>query len=312
MRRSTILKSVTTVIDSLTSSNLLSVLKEAMEGRRARGDKPQFDTNVLISLTNFATKYGQFTDAEIEIASIIGISEYANPANWEDLVQQKETPMKLYEAHTAVNFAIEYLPKFLEIVMPSYAKFDFKQGEPQPIPREGRGIISVALYDNEGAPFTTDRFISLFTSMSVLYNVSSQILNQEKESLILLGCDSGDVKVFDFEGAGDAIKNVKETILSLWDMIVYHRQHKTNISLNLLTKGLPILEQIQQLKKADALEPEEAEILKKKVISAIGQFIECGATTPEMDDIRNIQPHLLMTPEPKQITQGEDAANKHD
>jgi len=53
------------------------------------------------------------------------------------------------------------------------------------------------------------------------------------------------------------------------------------------------------------------ELLKQKVISAVQQFVESGVVTPEMENISSIYPDLLMTPEPKQITQGEAPANEN-
>ena len=313
MRRITILKSAYTVIHALESSGLPSALQTAMESFRASGtsERGQFDTKLLASLVNFAAEYRQFTDAAREITSIIGIERLTIPENWQQLVQP-ESPAEVYSSRQTVDFAIEILPMFLHMITPSSTKFDSERGELEQSMPENRGIVSVLLYDNGDAPFTVDRFILLFTSMSALYDVSSQILGKEKEPLILLGCDSGDVKGFDFEGAGEVIENVKEIINSVWDRIVLHRENKVSRRLDLVTQSLPILKDIEKLKKNGTLGPEAAALLKQNVLSSVKKFIESGATTPEMEDISSIHPHLLMTPEPKQLAQGEGAANEHD
>src|SRR5438874_445310 len=125
-----------------------------------------------------------------------------------------------------------------------------------------------------------------------------------ENTLIVLACDSGSDKSFDLLGAAKVIAGVKELILSLWDRIVFYREAQIAQRLELVTASLPILEKLSHLQNSNAIAPEQAELLRRKVLDGVGQLIASGATIPEMGGRSHVDPRQLMAPEPKLLTSG--------
>ena len=134
----------------------------------------------------------------------------------------------------------------------------------------------------------------------LIYIVLWLLLKKESEGdLIVLACDSGSDKSFDFLGLAKVMKEVKEIIIAIWDRRVFHRQRHVSESLSLIAESLPILEKIEQLRENGSIEKEQAELLKRKTISGATQFIEAGAIIPEFESASTHSPEQLMKPEPK-------------
>jgi hypothetical protein len=84
--------------------------------------------------------------------------------------------------------------------------------------------------------------------------------------------------------------------------VVFYREHKLSERIDLIAKSLPIIDQIGALQTENKIGPEQAEILRRKVISGVCNFISAGAIIPEFEHRSNHSPRLLMTPEQKLLT----------
>lgn len=304
MRRIQIAESVFTIINSIETSDLAKALSDSRESfSPGRREAPNIDTRLLIALNHFNNSYMQFNEIELQIADIMSLNGIALPENWSALITPPDDPSELYKATNLIRFALSHLPLIAKIIAPSYIKIS-TDAEFVIIKEENQEVFSVILYDNSTFPFTTDRFIALFSSLSSLYEVASSIQQTEVPPLLLQNCDSGNEKSFDFLGTAKTIQMVKEIILSMWDRIVFYREHKMSQRLELISQSLPIIDEIGQLREQEKISPEEAEILKRKVLTSVEQFMKSGAITPEMESQSKIDPVLLMTNEPKQLTEG--------
>jgi hypothetical protein len=120
----------------------------------------------------------------------------------------------------------------------------------------------------------------------------------------VIACDSGSDKSFDFLGAAKVIAGLKELILTMWDRVVYYREKKLDAKLDLIGKALPIIGKIEELKAAGSLEPEQAELIKQKVLGGVHKLLETGIVIPEISLRATYNPRQLMAPEPKLLTVG--------
>ena len=67
-------------------------------------------------------------------------------------------------------------------------------------------------------------------------------------------------------------------------------------------QSLPVLEKIEELRLQGAFPPEEAELLRRKVVQGVEGFISAGLSMPELGDRAVYNPRLLLAPQPKQLT----------
>jgi hypothetical protein len=75
-------------------------------------------------------------------------------------------------------------------------------------------------------------------------------------------------------------------------------------SLELVASSLPILEKISKLEQEQSIGREQAEMVRRKVIEGVGQFLVCGAVIPEMTERSHFEPRDLMASEPKLLSAG--------
>ncbi|MEW8383370.1 MAG: hypothetical protein AB2704_16075, partial [Candidatus Thiodiazotropha taylori] len=169
------------------------------------------------------------------------------------------------------------------------------------IPEElkGKSLISVLVVEDKGQFSSPKRLTYALDAISNLYSVFAIIEGEGANDLIVLACDSGSDKSFDFLGLAKLTEQVKETIIAIWDRRVFYRQRHVSESLSLISESLPIIEKISELKESGKLEPEQAELLKRQAIAGATQFIEAGAIIPELEGVSSHSPKQLLKPEPK-------------
>ena len=129
--------------------------------------------------------------------------------------------------------------------------------------------------------------------------------------MILLACDSGSDKSFDFLGLAKLVEMVKEIILSLWDRVVFFREKQMGERIDLIAKSLPVIERIVEMEKLNHLAPEQAEILRRNIVSGVEKFIQAGAIIPEVESHSRYNPRQLMAPEPKLLAMPTTSVSQH-
>ena len=162
-----------------------------------------------------------------------------------------------------------------------------------------RGSFIVLIIEDANQYSSPQRLVHVFEGISNLYSVFASINKEREVDLIVLACDSGSDKSFDFLGLAKLMEQVKETIIAIWDRRVFHRQKHASECLSLIAESLPVIQQIEEMKGNGSLGPEEAELLKRKTIDGATKFIEAGAIIQEMEGESLHSPRQLMRPEPK-------------
>jgi len=202
--------------------------------------------------------------------------------------------------------ALTFLPKFIKILNRE------SDQEKSQILNENEGersqdVLTVLLSEDNFNRSSPKRIAVLMEGISLLYEVVSQVEQVEKEEiedseLIVLGCDSGSDKAFDFLGLAEVIGSLKDLILELWDRIIFYKEKKLSAKMELIANSLPIHERISVLQSSNLVPPETAEILRRNLNMGISSFLECGAIIPEMDHRSVFSPRQLMSPDRKLLT----------
>ena len=166
--------------------------------------------------------------------------------------------------------------------------------------RNRKHILNLVILEEADKYSNPKRVIETLEAVQLLYESVAILEGQRNDQqMILLACDSGSDKSFDLLGIAKLVEAVKEIILSLWDRVVFFREQKMGVRLELVASKLPIIEKISEMEKAGNLEREQAEILRRDIGLGAEKFINAGAIIPEIESHSHFNPRQLMSPEPK-------------
>lgn len=297
MRREIIYKSASRVVQDLKTSGIqdlaVAVVESLKRGKNEPVKKIQLPTKIF---QDYIIATHDYSDSEKKICEIFELDVLFDVSYWDALIN-RPNPEIIRTLKNNVNFAINQIPKILLLVKQDYVT-EIKEHDGS-LSREfdNKEILTVLIVEDNMHFSSPQRLAHVLNSITLFYEVFSILENESKSDLSVVACDSGSDKSFDFLGLSSLVEKIKEFIVTIWDLKVLHRHREMHETLNLITDSLPILERIENLKKNKAIGIEEAEILKRNVLTGVGQFLEAGATIPELNHESNHSPRELMKPE---------------
>ena len=263
---------------------------------RSEGDRTMQVPLGVIQKYSIATH--NYSSDEQEIMKILGIDSLIDMRFWESAALAKNRD-PLMPMITAVRFAMSELPKIVDLFKQDWVEHFSEiatDGNGESVAGE-RSILQIIVVEESDRYSSPERISRALESIASLYNVHAELEKESNSDLVVLACDSGSDKSFDFLGLAKLMEQVKETILAIWDRRLYSRHQQMSASLNLISESLPVIERIEKLSVDGALSPEQAELLKRKAISGATAFLESGVTIPEIDSVSSIEPKKLLKPE---------------
>lgn len=291
MQRRTITEGFRRLVDDLDRTGVVKALDQAYEGFRKEGVK----ANIKVPLEpfkRFALLFESYDQPTREIARIFEVDVIADTSIWEALVSEAardavlELRMRLRPLHNQA-------PKILALLSRDYELGPVSKESKQPTEK----LLTVTLVENENQESSPSRLVHLLEGVSDLYSGFATLGGAADNDLKVVGCDSGSDKSFDFLGAAEIIKQVRIFIVQLFDRVVFYRQTRMQVGLDLISQSLPIMDEIENLKNKGTITPEAAEIAKRKIFSGATKFVESGAITDDMNAAASHSPRLLMRPE---------------
>jgi hypothetical protein len=124
-----------------------------------------------------------------------------------------------------------------------------------------------------------------------------------------LSCDSGSNKVFDFVGLPELVQELGAIISSIYERAVFFREKQFLVRIEAVAAALPVLEEISALHAQKKLGNEEAELLRRGIVSGATKFLKSGAITPQLSSISSIDPQRVLTTEPTLLLTGPKRSN---
>jgi hypothetical protein len=207
-----------------------------------------------------------------------------------------------------LRFVSEYLPQVIMLLKRdsdpdiSAMKAEVYAGGVRP------GHLTLILPE-DGNKFSSPlRVTQAIESIAILYEAFAELGVHSTTDLVVKSCDSGQDKVFEFQGLVDLIEKVKELLLDLWDNVIYYREKRFAERLDLTAKHLPILAEIAALEEKNQLQKERAELLRRKFTTGATKFFETGSSIPEMTRHSNYVPRQLLSPKETLLLPARDAA----
>lgn len=298
MRRVEIIDSVVRVQNALNKSGLTATTIRSL-GDRAGKETGKY---LLQALRDYNLQAKDFRTVEKKITEILQLEVLEDTDFWINVATGSEEPPVIHTLYSRLRFVEEYLSKFLKLLETDAIQAARETSDKPPTDREGSSVLSVIVIENPKQLSRPTRLINIRESITLLYEANAILLNVPSEGLSVIGCDSGSDKAFDFFGLANVMKNVKEVILSLWDRVVFFREQQMEARIDLIRKSLPVVEKISDLERQKKIEPEQAELLRRKLFDGCTKFIESGAIIPEIQDRAFHNPRVLMSPQPKLLT----------
>jgi hypothetical protein len=299
MRRAEIINS----INELHQAIRLSQIQIAIEHLRTKGDsKSNFQAipEVLSIFKTYSLLAEKFTTETKELVNIFKLEALDDPNSWAAFLSGDSE--LLDDTVNNVRFASRYLPKLNALLEQTALNIIKHAANDEKSIFKGMSLFSVTIFE-QGSRFSSpERIIQVFESVSLFYESCAMINGFSPSTLSVVSCDSGSDKSFDFLGIAKVIECVVKLIESLWDRVVFYKEHKFEERLDLISKSLPILAQIHSLEAAGEVPPELAEQLRRNVFEGANKFIESGASIPQIESRTHNDPRALMSPVQKLLT----------
>ncbi|MFA6310033.1 MAG: hypothetical protein WCV99_16825 [Sterolibacterium sp.] len=294
MLRKALIAGLNEVQDAIATSHVL-------ESIRMRPDKQRQDIGIgLKALFDYSLAANTFSSAGREVVSIFELSQLEDPKLWVPILSD-DSPHKQKLVRSMLVMQSE-LPKLVALLQQDSVtqQPDQRAGDSAQI--AALDVVRVSLVEEKGQFSTVQRVIEGLTACQELYE-SLQKLNGDVATPLAIGAiDSGSDKSFDLFGAAELMKQFRELVISIWGLIVFHREHKLGKRLELIASALPILERVNSLEQANKLGREEAQIIRNGIIDGAKKFIRSGVLTEDLAAHTTHDPRELMTPEPKLLT----------
>jgi hypothetical protein len=284
--RSEIVRGLNNLLQALDKSRVPLIVEGVYRDlARAPGETKTID--VLQAYQSFMLAYtSQFTEVERKVLATLDIAEFADNEWWTMLIMASSPGPKSPEASSAIGrplyrlrFVIDYLPTVISLL-------DQKLEE---VPAQSR--LMVVLPEAEGHTSSPARAIAALEAVTMLYEAFADMAGRPSSDLVLLSCDAGVDKMFEFGGLPDLVGKVRETLLE-----IYFRERSFNERLDLISRALPVLNEINDLEKSGKIAKEKAELLRRDVLAGATSFLESGSSIPEMSDMSLYVPRQVLAP----------------
>ncbi len=291
MLRSEIVRGLNNLLQALEKSRV-PVIVEGVYRDLARAPGETKTIEVLQAYQSFMQAYNsQFTDVERKVLATLDIAEFADNEWWTMLIMASSPGPKAPEASSAIGrplyrlrFVIDYLPTVIALL-------DQKMDEVE----SGERLI-VVLPEEGTRRSTPGRVVASMNAVILLYEAFADISKASASDLVLLSFDSGTDKVLEFAGLPELVQKVRITLLEIWRNAIYYRERKFAERLDLISKALPILGELNVLEEQGQVAKEKAELLRRDIMEGARNFIESGSSIPEMSDLSLYVPRQVLAP----------------
>jgi hypothetical protein len=293
VRRHDLITAVRRISSDFEESGLIELLKGKPDKEGHGGQSSVFQVFHKWSIAS--SNYG---DTERKVLEIFNLGLLLQPATWGEISSTIEQGSIRGFADRVINVAM-FAKQIVDLLAQDYVE-DINSGlDTLPPELRGKTILTAIVVEERGHFSNPERILFAIRSISDLYEIHATIASQEANDLVLLSCDSGSDKSFDFAGAGKVISAVKDTLIGLWDRIVFYRHAQAGATVDLIARSLPVFGSIAELEQNKKISSELAEQLRRKTLGACAKFVEAGVIIPEMDEEASQAPRLLMKPAPK-------------
>lgn len=293
MRRSEIIEGINQISRAIDESNIIPAVEAVVSGPVNPERVKKFTPSVLRALKEYVLHAQNYNSAAKEVTQILDLAVIENEQIWSSILGGEDV-RTVYAVLSNLRFASEHLPQLASLIeQTSLRNFQNlkKEGE-----KLGMKVLSVSVFE-EGRTFSSPaRLSNVLESIDNFYSACALMEGESPSSLSVVACDSGSDKSFDFLGLAKVMECVERLIGTIWDRLVFYKERQFDERLELVTKSLPIIEQINKMEEQKQIDPALAEILRRNIFEGANKFIQTGATIPQLDLRAQNPPRSLLSP----------------
>lgn len=299
MRKADLINGVEQVSRALAESGLERPLVEvARLGYRDAPVPGELLTRLLGALRDYGLLASRYTRPARMLAQELGLAPLEQADTWSLLIAAQDRAQQAFAFAERVRFATQYLPRVSGLLsvagIPSVDAARRGEGGPG-----GAEVMTVQVIESPRRFSTPTRLATLFEAMDALYGACAVLEGAEPGGLSVIACDSGSDKTFELMGAAPVIAALRALLLSVWDRVVFYRELPAAQRYRHAAESLPVLDRIRERVAQGQMAPEQAELLRRRVVEGTGRFLVSGATIPELQERAYANPRTLMAPAPK-------------
>jgi hypothetical protein len=289
--RSEIVRGLNSLLAALETSRVPAIV-EGVYRDLARSPAETKTLEVVEAYQAFLLAYNtRFTGIERQVMHALDIAEFADSEWWTMVILASTPGQKGAEASSSIGrplyrlrFVIDYLPSVVSLL--AHRTDDLP----------GHARLLVVLPEEPGRRSSPARVVASLEAVTALYEALADLAGQPSSDLVLVSCDAGSDKLFEFAGLAPVIDAVRATLLEVWRNAIYYRDRRFDDRLDLIARGLPLLAELSAREEAGSIAKEQAELLKRKVLSGATKFIESGSSIPEMSELSLFVPREVLAP----------------
>jgi len=299
MRKADLINGVAQLARALDESGVERPLVEvARLGYRQAPVPGELLTRLLGALRDYGLLAHRFTRPARLLAGELGLSQLEQADTWSLLISAENRAQQAFVLAERVRFATQYLPRVsgLLSVAGIPAVDAARRGEGA---YAGVDVLTVQVIESPRRFSTPTRLATLLESLDALYGACAELEGADPAGLSVIACDSGSDKTFELMGAARVIAALRALLLSVWDRVVFYRELPAAQRYRQAAESLPLLGEIRERQAQQRLAPEQAELLRRRVVEGTGRFLVSGATIPELQERAYANPRILMAPAPK-------------
>lgn len=299
MRKADLINGVEQVSRALVESGLeLPLVEVARLGYRHEPVPGELLTRLLGGLRDYGLRAHRYTRPARLLSDELGLSALEQADTWSLLIAAENRAQQAFAFAERVRFATQYLPRVTGLLaqagIPSVDAARRGEGA-----RAGMDVLTVQVIESPRRFSTPTRLATLLESLDALYGACAVLEGAEPGGLSVIACDSGSDKTFELMGAAPVIAAVRALLLSVWDRVVFYRELPAAQRYRHAAESLPVLDRIRERAAQGGMAPEQAELLRRRIVEGTGRFLVSGATIPELQERAYANPRTLMAPAPK-------------
>lgn len=298
MRKADLVNAAEQVAGALTGSGVeLPLVEVARLGYRREPVPGELLGRLLTALREYGIRASRFTRPTRALADTLGLTPLESADTWSLLIAAEKRAQEAFAYAERVRFATQYLPRVAGLLeqagVPSVDAA--RRGEST----TGAAMLTVQVIETPRRFSTPTRLATLLESLDLLYAACATLEGVEPNGLSVVACDSGGDKTFELMGAAPVIAQVRSLLLDVWDRVVFHRAVAVPQRYRLAAESLPVLERVKEQARDGRISPEQAELLRRRIVEGTGRFLAAGATLPDLQERAYANPRTLLAPAPR-------------
>ncbi len=299
MRKADLINGVEQLSRALRESGLeLPLVEVARLGYRREPVPGELLTRLLSALRDYGLQAHRSTRPARLLAEQLGLAPLEHADTWSLLIAAENRAQEAFAYAERVRFSTQYLPRVTGLLsqagIPSVDAARRGDGA-----RTGADVLTVQVIESPRRFSTPTRLATLLDSLDLIYGACAMLEGAEPGGLSVIACDSGSDKTFELMGAAPVIAAMRAVVLSIWDRVVFYRELPAAQRYRLAAESLPMLDVVRERAQQGQMAPEQAELLRRRIVEGAGKFLVAGATIPELQERAYANPRTLMAPAPK-------------